>query len=146
LRNSRREKAAPDHETPDQARALSLERYIYSLAGSYQTTHATPPTMRGVAERFRAQGNTARDASVVEHLLGVAEEESGHDRLALKDLEPLGLRAAELVTKLHRAPAVALVGLFKNLAEGAHPIAVLGYASALERRALSQTAESIAAI
>jgi hypothetical protein len=134
-----REEAAPD-ETP----ALSLEGYIYGLTGSYQTTRATPPVMRAVAERFRAQGNA--HAGVVEHCLRVAEEETGHDRLALKDLEALGLRAAELVAKVQPAPAVALVGLFRRLAEGAHPIAVLGYAYALERRALSKTGDSIAAI
>src|SRR5262249_21781301 len=41
---------------------------------------------------------------------------------------------------------VALVGLFKRLAEGAAPISVLGYAYALERCALAKTPEAIAAI
>jgi hypothetical protein len=139
LQSSRREEAARD-ETP----TLSLEGYIYGLTGSYQTTHATPPVMRAVAERFRAEGNG--HAGVVEHCLRVAEEETGHDRLALKDLEALGLRATELVAKVQPASAVALVGLFKRLAEGANPIAVLGYAYALERGALSRTGDSVAAI
>jgi hypothetical protein len=132
--------------TPNQTRVLSLEGYIYALAGSYQTTHATPPTMRAVAERFRAQGNAPGHASVVEYCLGVAGEETGHDRLALKDLEALGVRAAEFVAKVRPANAVALVGLFRRLAEGAAPISVLGYAYALERSALAKTPEAIAAI
>lgn len=137
LQCGRREQAAA---TP--ARTLSLESYAYALAGAYQTTHATPPTMRDVAERFRAQGN----ASVVAHCLRVADEETGHDLLVLKDLEALGFRSAELVTKVQPANAVAVVGLFGRLAKGSAPISVLGYAYALERCALFQTRESLAAI
>ena len=127
---------------PARATAPSLERYVYSLAGAYQTTSATPPTMRAVAERFRARGN----ARVVDHCLSVADEETGHDRLVLKDLEALGIRSAAFVTKVRPANAVALVGLFRRLAEGAAPISVLGYAYALERRALFQTPEAVAAV
>lgn len=128
--------------SPVQATALSLERYIYSLAGSYQTTRATPPTMRHVAELFRAQGN----ARVVDRCLRVADEEAGHDLLALKDLEALGIRSADLVMKVQPSNAVALVGLFRRLAEGANPISVLGYAYALERCALLKTREVVAAV
>src|SRR5262245_50954330 len=39
LRCGRREQAPPV-----EARTLSLESYVYALAGAYQTTHATPPT------------------------------------------------------------------------------------------------------
>lgn len=127
---------------PTRARAPSLEFYVHSLVGAYQTTRATPPTMRAVAERFRAWSNT----SVADHCLGVAAEETGHDLLVLKDLEALGLRSAELVLKIRPAKTVALVGLFQRLAEGAAPISVLGYAYALERVALFQTPEAVAAI
>ena len=72
-------RTAADSEEP------SLERHVYSLAGSYQTTHATPPTMRHVAARFSAVGNQAMS----EYCLHIAEEEAGHDALALKDLESL---------------------------------------------------------
>jgi hypothetical protein len=131
-----------NESTAVQATALSLERYIYSLAGSYQTTRATPPTMRHVAELFRAQGN----ARVVDHCLKVADEETGHDLLALKDLEALGIRSAEFVKNVQPSNAVALVGLFRRLAEGAMPISVLGYAYVLERCALLQSSESVAAV
>ena len=137
LQSGRRDAAAPAQQT-----ALSLERHIYSLAGSYQTTRATPPTMRHVAQRFRARGN----ARVADHCRDVADEERGHDLLALKDLEALGIRSAAFVMKVQPANSVALVGLFRRLAEGATPISVLGYAYALERCALRQTPESIAAV
>jgi hypothetical protein len=120
----------------------SLERHIYSLAGSYQTTHATPPTMRHSAERFSAMGNPA----MAEYCLHVAEEEAGHDALALKDLESLGLRAEAFVQEVRPASSLALVDIFQRFAHGPRPIAVLGYAYALERFALFQTASSIEAI
>ncbi|CAN5865981.1 hypothetical protein BH11PSE3_BH11PSE3_07770 [soil metagenome] len=130
------------NQPPVEARAPSLERYIHSLAGAYVTTSATPRTMRAVAERFRSQGNT----HLVEHCLGVADEETGHDLLVVKDLEALGLRSAALVKEVQPATAVALVDLFGRLAEGAAPVAVLGYAYALERSALSKTPDVVAAI
>jgi hypothetical protein len=120
----------------------SLERHIYSLAGSYQTTHATPPTMRHAAERFSAIGNP----TLTEHCLHVAEEEAGHDALALKDLASLGLRAEAFVQDIRPANSLAMVEIFRCFAHGPRPIAVLGYAYALERFALFQTASSIEAI
>ena len=120
----------------------SLERHIYSLAGSYQTTHATPPTMRHAAGRFSAMGNPA----MAEYCLHVAEEEAGHDVLALKDLESLSLRAEAFVQDVRPASSLAMVDIFQRFAHGPSPIAVLGYAYALERFALFQTASSIETI
>jgi Iron-containing redox enzyme len=122
--------------------APSLLRHIFSLAASYQTTRATPPTMRHVAGRLaaRAQHTAAM------HCLRVAEEESGHDTLALKDLAALGLPAHEFVAHLQPKPALALVELFTRFADADEPIAVLGYVYALERMALFSTEASIAAI
>ncbi len=120
----------------------SLLRYIHSLAGAYQTTHATPPTMRRAAERLAARGQH----TAARHCLHVAEEESGHDTLALMDLAALGLPAQEFVAHLQPRSSLALVELFTRFADSDAPIAVLGYAYALERMALFSTAESIAAI
>jgi len=125
-----------------EAEEPSLERYIYSLAASYQTTHATPPTMRHVAERFSAMGNPA----MAEYCLHVAEEEAGHDVLALKDLESLGLRSEAFVRDIQPASSLARVEIFQRFAHGPSPIAVLGYAYALERFALFQTSSRIEAI
>jgi hypothetical protein len=120
----------------------SLLRYIHSLAGAYQTTHATPPTMRRVAERLAARGQH----TAAKHCLHVAEEESDHDTLALMDLAALGLPAQEFVAHLQPKSSLALVELFTRFADSDAPIAVLGYAYALERMSLFSTAESIAAI
>jgi hypothetical protein len=124
------------------AAAPSLLRHIFSLAGSYQTTRATPPTMRRVAKRLAARGQHAAAA----HCLNVAEEEAGHDELALMDLAALGLPAQAFVADLQPKSALALVELFSRLADSDTPIAVLGYAYALERLALFWTEDAIVAI
>jgi hypothetical protein len=133
---------SPDNQRTADTTAPSLLRHIFSLAASYQTTHATPPTMRRVAERLAARGQH----TAATHCLHVAEEESGHDTLALMDLAALGLPAQEFVARLRPKNSLALVELFTRFADSDAPIAVLGYAYALERMALFSTKESIAAI
>ena len=122
--------------------APTLLRYIHSLAGWYQTTHATPPTLRRVAERLAVRGQH----TAATFCLHVAEEESGHDTLALKDIAALGLPAQKFVAHLQPKSSLALVELFTRLADSDAPIAVLGYGYALERMALFSTEASIAAI
>ena len=122
--------------------APSLLRHVFSLAASYQTTHATPPTMRRVAARLAARGQH----TAATHCLRVAKEESGHDILALKDIAALGLPAQEFVARLQPRTSLALVELFTRFAASDEPIAVLGYAYALERMALFSTEASIVAI
>ena len=136
---------APDQKTGDDSvttSTASLLRHIYCLAGSYQTTHATPPVMRRVAERLAARGQH----TAATHCLRVAEEESGHDTLALMDLAALGLPAREFVARLRPKTAVALVQLFTRFADSDAPIAVLGYAYTLERAAQFFTEEFIARV
>jgi hypothetical protein len=120
----------------------SLLEHIYSLASSYQTTHATPPTMKFVAERLAATGQH----EAASHCRKVAEEESGHDTLALNDLSALGLPAQDFVDRLRPKGSLVTVALFKRYANSAQPISVLGYAYALERMALFNTEATIAAI
>jgi len=124
------------------ASVSALLHYIHSLASSYQTTHATPPIMRRVAQRLAVRGQPV----VAEHCLQVAEEESGHDTLALMDLTALGLPAQAFVNRLRPKNALALVDQFSRFADSDQPIAVLGYAYALERMALFNTEASIVAI
>ena len=85
--------------------------------------------MRRVAQRLAVRGQPV----VAEHCLQVAEEESGHDTLALMDLTALGLPAQAFVNRLRPKNALALVDQFSRFADSDQPIAVLGYAYALER-------------
>lgn len=119
----------------------SLLGHVYSLLSSYQTTHATPSVARHAAGRLAARGKHA----AVAHFLHMAEEESGHDTLALMDLAALGLPACA-VQDIQPAGAVKLAALFWRLADSAEPISALGWAYALERHALFTKEEDIAAI
>jgi pyrroloquinoline quinone (PQQ) biosynthesis protein C len=98
--------------------------------------------MRRAAERLMAAGKQA----AATHCLQVAEEESGHDTLVLLDLEALGLPGQNFVARLQLKTSLALVELFAGYADSEQPIAVLGYAYALERAALFATEASIDAI
>ena len=113
--------------------------YVHYLAGLYQTTRVTTPTMRRVAERFEEDSRT--DLAV--RCRRVAEEELGHDRLALMDLDALGVPGEALVARLQPAWALESAALLARYAES-QPIACFGYAYALERTALMNSAATVA--
>ncbi len=132
---ARKTAASLTREQTPAAPTITLQWHIHSLASSYQTTHATPPTMRSLAKRAAGLGNQRLAA----HCKKVAREESGHDQLALCDLAALGIDAEAFVAHYRPARSVALVHYFQQLSSGPNPVAVLGYAYALERRALLNT-------
>lgn len=135
--------AAAVNETANAVPACSLLlRHVHRLSWAYQTTHATPAVMRAVAARMQA----LQRESLAAHCLTVAEEESGHDTLALMDLAALGLPAEQLVSDYQPASSLQLVALFQQLAQSAEPASVLGYIYMLERAVLFTTAAHIAAI
>jgi len=134
-RHSRDSSASPSDKP-------SLPRYIYALAGSYQTTHRTPLTMRHLAVRLRGRG----DDALARYCEQVADEETGHERLLLQDLEALGIRATEFVRDVRPRRAMDLVALVEEFAGGPAPVAVLGCAYALERYALLITREAVDAV
>jgi hypothetical protein len=105
---------------------------IHRLCGRYQTTHATPLVFKEVAERLRARGHTP----LADFIAQKAREETGHDRLVIKDLTALGLPAERLVAAIRPPTGLALVAQLRQLADGPHPVGVLGYAYAPERAAL----------
>ena len=120
----------------------SFPEYVYGLASAYQTTHATPPIMRHAAARLRASG----DAATGRHLSKAADEEVGHDRLALKDLEALRIRSTEFVNGVRPRLALEMVALVESFSQSPSPISVLGYVYAVERLSLFKTQETIDAI
>lgn len=137
-----RQDQRPDRSQASPAAPPSWRRHLWSLTASYQTTHTTPETMRKVAARFEAEGRM----ELADWCRHVADEESGHDELALRDLTALGLRAEALVAEVQPPRSLQLVALFHSLAEGPEPVAVLGYVYALERLALFTTLEQVQAI
>lgn len=112
---------------------LTAIRWAFRLAGLYHLTRSTPSLLRHAAATFAAAGRVglARWAYVR------AEEEAGHDRLALRDLAALGYDAARAVEQLRPPIAMRLLGFFEAAARAPDPIAVVGYAYAIERLALT---------
>lgn len=121
---------------------LSLHRWAWRLAGFYQTTHATPPTMAAAAEKFRTSG----DLALAAYCDAKVRDEGGHDRLALRDLQALGYDADGLVEAVVPHTAAALVTWFTELLQPARPVGVLGYAYALERMAMTVDASYLRAV
>lgn len=121
---------------------LTLPGVIMNLIGSYHTTHATPQLLRVAADRFRILGRP----SLVEFLEEKIREESGHDKLALKDLRSLGLPAEQLVEAIRTSMIVELISYFEAAAHAPNPIATVGYSYALERNALFIRKEHIDAV
>jgi hypothetical protein len=120
---------------------LTAERWAWRLAGYYCTTHPTPTTMAEVSARFAAQGRTALAAWAAR----AAREEAGHDLLALRDLEALGV-AASWVSAMVPPASRAVVDYFEAVAGADDPVGCVGYAYALERLALARDAEGVARV
>jgi len=120
-------------------RSYTLLRYIRWLAGNYVFAGQTPGLFRRAAERFDAFGR--RD--LAEFALQKATEETGHADLAYRDLEGLGLPAAEVVQLVQPPSATAFVDRFRAYVESSAPIAVFGFSYCLERMAVERDAAFI---
>jgi hypothetical protein len=116
------------------AEPCTLLRYIRWLAGNYVFAGQTPGLFRRGAERFHAAGR--RD--LAEFARQKAVEESGHAELAYRDLEALGLPAAEVVRLVAPPSAHAFAERFKSHVESGEPIALYGFSYCLERMAVER--------
>ena len=72
---------------------LTLAAYIVALVGAYHTSVNTPRNLLRASARFEKLGRP----EVAAYLEERAREETGHDRLALKDLRALGVPGEKLV-------------------------------------------------
>ncbi|MGL5796148.1 MAG: hypothetical protein ACRC06_17450 [Waterburya sp.] len=122
--------------------ALSVINWIWSLVSQYHVTHPTPQLMREAAQQFRKQG---RDR-LAEWAAEKALEETGHDRLALRDIQSLGYQAQALVDTYMPNSARILIDYFVGSVKTSDPIKVVGYAYTLERIALAVKEKHIQAI
>ena len=102
--------------------------WAWRMIGMYHTTHVTPGVLRHAAERLELAGRHPLAA----YLRRKAREETGHDTLALHDLQALGYHAQAAVDRLCPATPAAMVAYFAACAKGDEPVRVLGYAYALE--------------
>jgi hypothetical protein len=107
----------------------TLTGYIVALVGAYHTSVDTPRNLRRAASRFNELGRP----EVAAYLEERAREETGHDRLALKDLRALGLPADRLVANFIPEGLRPLCKRFDDLCIQDYPIGCIGYSYCLER-------------
>jgi hypothetical protein len=107
----------------------TLAGYVVALAGAYHTSVHTPRNLRRAGNRFEGLGRP----EVAAYLEERAREETGHDRLALKDLRALGVPAERLVANFIPEGILPLCRRFDDLCAEDYPIACIGYSYCLER-------------
>jgi hypothetical protein len=107
----------------------SLIAYAVALVGAYHTSVHTPRNLRRAASRFNELGRP----EVADYLEDRAREETGHDRLALKDLNALGLPGERLVANFMPEGIKPLCERFDELCAQDYPIGSIGYSYCLER-------------
>lgn len=120
----------------------SLIRYIYSLVGAYYTSKDTPLNLMRAARRFEEIGR----AEVSSYLEGRAQEEAGHERLALKDLYALGLPAKQIVANCRPASVGPLCDLFDDYCVQRYPMGAIGFSYCSERIASVKPKTEIEAV
>jgi hypothetical protein len=103
--------------------------YVVALAGAYHTSVDTPRNLRRAAGRFDELGRP----EVAAYLEERAREETGHDRLALKDLRALGVSGERLVANYIPEGIKPLCKRFDDLCMQDYPIGCIGYSYCLER-------------
>jgi len=109
--------------------APTIPAYILALVGAYHTSVDTPRNLRRAAKRFEDLGRP----EVAAYLEERAREETGHDRLALKDLKALGVPGERLVANLMPEGIAPLCKRFDDLCVEDYPIGSIGYSYCLER-------------
>lgn len=112
--------------------ALTTTRWVWRLAGAYHMTNPVPKLMKDAAKGFAA--NSRFDLE--EWALEKAEEETGHDLLALKDIQSLGYKSEAVVKTLCPPAAMALMDYFSRSVKDEDPIDCVGYTYTMERLSL----------
>ncbi|MEM7757495.1 MAG: hypothetical protein AAF298_05120 [Cyanobacteria bacterium P01_A01_bin.40] len=112
--------------------ALTSTRWLWRLASAYHLTHLVPQRMENAAQGFAANNCHHLEAWA----LSKAEEEAGHDLLALKDIQSLGYDAEAVVKALTPPAAMALVDYLTRSVKDNNPIDCVGYTYTMERLAL----------
>jgi len=122
--------------------ALTRLRWIWRLAGSYHLTHTTHRLMAEAAQKFTSMGHNRLAQWAVQK----ADEERGHDQLALLDIRSIGYEAEAVVEALIPPAAMALVDYFSQSVQGLNPIGCVGYSYTIERLAAGVREEHIQAV
>lgn len=122
--------------------ALTPATWIWSLASQYHLTHSTPQLMKEASRRFSVRGREL----LAEWAAQKAIEETGHDRLALLDIQSLGYEAEAVVETFVSPSTTALLDYFISSVQTSDPIGCVGYSYTLERVALIISEKHIQAV
>lgn len=122
--------------------APTIAGYVMALIGAYHTSVDTPRNLLRAARRFAELGRPEATA----YLEDRAREETGHDRLALKDLRALGFPAERLVANYIPEGIKPLCKRFDELCAEDYPIGCVGYSYCLERIAALKQEGDIAMV
>jgi hypothetical protein len=120
----------------------TIPGYVMALIGAYHTSVDTPRNLLRAARRFEQLGRPEVTAYLEER----AREETGHDRLALKDLKALGFPAERLVSNYIPEGIKPLCKRFDDLCAQDYPIGSVGYSYCLERIAALKDEADIAMV
>ncbi len=112
--------------------ALTPTRWVWRLAGAYHLTSTVPQLLKDAAIGFAANSRSNLKSWALEKV----EEETGHDRLALLDIQSLGYDAEAVVAELKPPAAIALLDYFTRSVQDDDPIDGVGYAYTMERLSL----------
>ncbi|MEM6613903.1 MAG: hypothetical protein AAF652_16925 [Cyanobacteria bacterium P01_C01_bin.72] len=112
--------------------ALTSTRWIWRLASAYHLTSDVPQLMETAAKGFVANNHSSLEAWALEK----AEEEKGHDQLALLDIQSLGYDPKAVVEALTPPAAVALRDYLRRSVADNNPIDSVGYTYTMERLSL----------
>lgn len=126
--------AAAERNAPaPQPTPMTATRWTWQLMGQWYCAHHSVALLPTVASRYDSAGR--RD--LARFARRKLEEELGHDQFPLDDLRGLGHDAQALVRAVAPPPAArACVEYARACARGDHPVDLLGYVYALERRVI----------
>ncbi|BBD61119.1 hypothetical protein NIES2109_39210 [Nostoc sp. HK-01] len=108
---------------------LTPTRWVWRLAGFYHLCHSTPQLMEEARSRFAL----ANRQTLAQWAAQKAQEEAGHDILALRDIRSMGYRAESVVEVLFPPAAKTLVDCFTRCVQDSDPIDCVGYSYTAER-------------
>lgn len=121
---------------------ISLPKYLLDLIGSYHISSRTPNHFYRAAKRFRELSRP----EIALYLETHGREETGHDRLVLKDLRALGLPAERIVANFVPEGMQPLCELFDRLCLADYPIGCIGYCYCFESTAAMKQKSEVAAL
>jgi hypothetical protein len=116
------------HDEESKQGARSLTKFVFDLVFSYHNARRAPGHFREAARRFTELGRLDISSYFETH----AREETGHDRLVIKDLRALGLPAERIVANLLPEGMKPLCELFDEFASSDYPIGCIGYSYCFE--------------